>query len=377
MDDAPVMRIVVVLVLAALVGGCTGGSASQVPDSAPAPTAGSSVAESATASPASTSPLVDPAGSGATGSGIASPAASIVVPASTPGQTFSTPTRAPRPTATLRPTVAPLQVVALRYLLVGQFGRPIFCDPDFYPVARSDEAELASQRLPAIRDDRSTYLAITARLGMDSSTAATPSSDQVLAIYREWKMLAALVLEPSGDGYRFDHVAAATSDGTAGWHVVGTIDAAGTVTIERRDPSGPPPCPICLSRGTLIATPNGPVAVEEIRTGLTVWTADASGLRVVGWVVLAGSTPVPPTHRVVDLRLADGRTVRASAGHPLPDGRPLGVLRRGDLVDGARVASATLVPYAGGATFDLLPSGTTGIYWADGIPLASTLGPRP
>ena len=369
-------RIVVLLVLAALLVGCAGGRGSQASGGAPSPTAGSSVAESTAASPAPTSPPADPAGSGATGSGIASPAATVAIPASTPDLTFSTPTRSPRPAATPRPTVAPLQVVALRYLLVDQLGPPIFCDPDFYPVARSDEAELASQRLPAIRDDPPTYLAITARLGIDSSAASTPSADQVLAIYREWKMLAALVLEPAGDGYRFDYVAAATSDATAGWHVAGTIDAAGTITVERRDPSGPPPCPICLSRGTLIATPNGPVAVEEIRTGMTVWTADASGLRVVGWVVLAGSTPVPPTHRVVDLRLADGRTVRASAGHPLPDGRPLGVLRPGDLVDGARVASATLVPYAGGATFDLLPSGTTGIYWADGIPLASTLGPR-
>jgi hypothetical protein len=303
-------------------------------------------------------------GSGATGSGIASPAATIVVaPASTPG---------PTPTRTPRPTVAPLRITSLRYLVVDQLGRPIFCDPDLYPIARSDEAVLAMERLPAIRDDRPTYLAITAHLGIDPS--ATPTADEVLAIYREWKMLAALVLEPAGDGYRFDYTAAAAVDATSVWHVSGTIDTAGTISVERRDPSGPQPCPICLSRGTLIATPNGTMAIEDIRAGMTVWTADASGLPVVGWVVLAGSTPVPPTHRVVELRLADGRTLRASAGHPLPDGRRLGGLRPGDIADGARVVSATLVPYPGGATFDLLPSGPTRTYWADGILLASTLG---
>ena len=360
-------RVVVLVVVAALLAGCTGGSASQVPGAEATSTAGSSAAESFAVSPAPVSPPASPVASGATGSGIASPAATVVVvPVSTPG-----PTPRPTPTRTPRPTVAPLQLVALRYRLVDQLGRPLFCDPDLYPVARSDEAVLATERLPAIRGDRPTYLAITAHLGIDPS--ATPTADQVLAIYREWKMLAALVLQPAGGGYRFDYVAASAGDATAGWHVAGTIDAAGTIAVQRRDASRPPPCPICLSRGTLIATPDGAIAVEDIRIGMTVWTADTSGTPVVGWVVLAGSTPVPPTHRVVDLLLADGRTLRASAGHPLPDGRRLGGLLPGDIVDGARVVSATLVPYAGGATFDLLPSGPTGTYWANGILLASTL----
>jgi hypothetical protein len=33
------------------------------------------------------------------------------------------------------------------------------------------------------------------------------------------------------------------------------------------------------------------------------------------------------------------------------------------------------VPYEGSATYDLLPSGDTGLYWADGILLGSTLNP--
>ena len=367
--------VVALSVVATLLVGCIGSDASHGPGTKVSPTAGSSAAETSVPSPAPASRSASPVGSGPTGSGIASPAASIVVvPASTPGSTSSTPTRSPRPTVSPRPSVARLDASALRYYLVDQLGRPLFCDRDFYPVARSDESELASQRLPSIRDDRPTYLAITAHLGIDPS--ATPTADQTLAIYREWKMLAALVLEQAGELYRFDYTAASAPDATAGWHVAGTIDAAGTVVVQVRDASGPPPCPICLARGTLIATPNGPIAVEEIRAGMAVWTADASGQRVAGWVAVAGSTPVPPTHRVVDLVLADGRTVQASAGHPLPDGRRLGGLVAGDFVDGTRVISATLVPYAGGATFDLLPSGTTGTYWADGIPLASTLEPR-
>jgi hypothetical protein len=40
------------------------------------------------------------------------------------------------------------------------------------------------------------------------------------------------------------------------------------------------------------------------------------------------------------------------------------------------VVSAELLVYTGGSTFDLLPSGPTGVYFADGIPLASTLATR-
>jgi len=42
-------------------------------------------------------------------------------------------------------------------------------------------------------------------------------------------------------------------------------------------------------------------------------------------------------------------------------------------VDGAKVTLWELVPYRGSRTYDLLPAGTTGEYWADGILLSSTL----
>jgi hypothetical protein len=212
-----------------------------------------------------------------------------------------------------------------------------------------------------------------AHLGIDAS--ATPSATQVLAIDREWKMLRALVLQPVDGVYAFDYVAASAAGAQQGWHVAGTIDAEGAIHLTRRDPSGPPPCPICLSRGTLIATPDGPTADEDLRVGMAVWTADPSGRRLAVEVLLVGSTPVPAAHQMVHLVLTDGRTLEASPGHPLPDGRRLGDLQPGDLVDRARVVTAELVPYAGGATFDLLPSGPTGAYWANGILLLSTLRP--
>ena len=290
----------------------------------------------------------------------------------TPGPTGTaggSPTARPTPLTPAPTAAAPLLLAELRYRLVDGLGRPLFCDPDFYPVAHNDEAVLATARFPEIRADKATFTAIAAHV----KVSAGPTPAEILAVYREWKMLNALVLVPQGADFSFDYIAASAPGASDGWHVAGLIGPDGMITTTRKDPSGRPPCPICLARGTRIATPQGPVAVEDVLPGMAVWTADSRGRRVAGRVIAVGSTDVPSTHRVVHLVLADGRTLDASPGHPLPDGRRLGDLRPGDLVDGARVVSAVLVPYAGGATFDVLPSGPTGTYWADAILIGSTL----
>jgi hypothetical protein len=104
-----------------------------------------------------------------------------------------------------------------------------------------------------------------------------------------------------------------------------------------------------------------------------VWTLDGAGTRVSLPLLEVGSASVPATHRVVRLRLSDGRAVDVSGGHPTADGRRVGDLGSGDRYDGAVVVSAELIAYAGGATFDVLPEGATGTYWANGVLLGSTL----
>jgi hypothetical protein len=286
--------------------------------------------------------------------------------------TIVTGTIPPNPTPTLSPTPSPapggLTQAQLKYRLVDQFGRLLFCDPDYYPVARADEGALAHQRLGDIQKDVPTFSAILAHLGI--AAAASYTSDQELAIYRDWKMLNAIRLEQVSGGFHFIAIFGTPQQAS---RVDGTIDERGNVTIASRTPSGQPPCPICLARGTRIATPSGDVAVEALRVGDLVWTLDAVGARVALPLVEIGSTPVPATHRVVQLRLDDGRAVDVSPGHPAADGRKVGDLRAGDRYDGAVVVSAELIPYAGGSTFDVLPEGATGVYWANGVLLGSTL----
>ena len=106
---------------------------------------------------------------------------------------------------------------------------------------------------------------------------------------------------------------------------------------------------------------------------MVVWTQTADGLRIAAPVAEVGSMEAPVGHEMVHLVLADGREVLVSPGHRTADGRAVGLLQVGDAVDGSTVERSELVPYAGGRTYDLLPAGATGRYWANGILLASTL----
>ena len=85
-------------------------------------------------------------------------------------------------------------------------------------------------------------------------------SDEKLTIYREWKQLRALELTRAGDVYQFE--ARFTHDEQSGVLVIGSIDEDGSITIVTEEAAEPPMCPICLTRGTLIATPEGSIAVE-------------------------------------------------------------------------------------------------------------------
>jgi hypothetical protein len=106
---------------------------------------------------------------------------------------------------------------------------------------------------------------------------------------------------------------------------------------------------------------------------MLVWTETPDGRRIAARVMDAGSTPVPAGHLMVRLALADGRVLLASPGHRAADGRPLGTLAPGDRLDGSTIVGWELVPYGSDRTYDLLPAGPTGTYWANGILLSSTL----
>ena len=255
----------------------------------------------------------------------------------------------------------PLSLVELKYRVIDQVGAPFVCGP---PVSVADyDSEQAAAQFPAIKADTATYQAIIAH-AHPAGDESSPAYE--LVVWTEWQKLRATPLNANGSGGYDFTVRTATAT------VSGRVDGAGTVTVSSSKP-GRPNCPICLAAGTLIGTPGGPVRVTDLQLGDAVWTVAADGSRVTGSVTALGSVAFPFGHDAVRLTLADGRSVTASAGHPTADGRTIGQLRPGDRLDGSTVVSAVTVHLTDGGTYDLLPSGPTGRYWADGVLLGSTL----
>src|SRR4029077_20298036 len=257
----------------------------------------------------------------------------------------------------------PLTIDQLKFKVMDAVGVPVFCDPDFYPIARvGGEQASADTYYPQIRADAEMYAAIVAHENLPSGDL---NESQKLTVYRAFKRLRALVLAKSGDGYTFEIRVQTKGSNNAVELVDGSVRVDGVVTVTSRAASGMPPCPICLAAATLIATPNGDVAVTNSRPGMVVWTVGADGSRVAARVVEIGSTAVPSGHLMVHLRLADGRDLLASPGHRTADGRPLGSLAAAYPLDGSTITTWELVPYAGERTYDILPAGATGRYWAN------------
>ncbi len=271
-----------------------------------------------------------------------------------------------------QPTPTPTPVVysapQLKYRLISNFGSVFYCDPDFYPVAQEGQEQAnALEQYPIIKANAAEFSAILEHLGLPSKADYT--DEEKLLIYREHKVLTyGVELTASGDVYNFT---LRVGEGQ-GYRISGTITPSGEITVLKQETSFNT-CPICLAKGTLIDTPAGPIPVEELTRGMAVWSVDDSGKRVPATVVETVATPVPPSFQVVTVRLDDGRAVTASPGHPTAEGRPLGDYRVGDSLDGALVIAVEHVSYEKEATYDLLPSGTTGLYWANGILLRSTL----
>ncbi|MGI0040798.1 MAG: Hint domain-containing protein, partial [Nitrosopumilaceae archaeon] len=133
------------------------------------------------------------------------------------------------------------------------------------------------------------------------------------------------------------------------------------------------PCPICLSEDTVIDTPKGVINVKELKEGMSIFTQDASGNKIIGIILKTGNAIVPFTHKMVHIILDDNRELYVSPNHPTADGRLFGELLIGDTLDNSKIKSVELVPYIGTHTYDILPLDQTGFYWANGILIKSTL----
>lgn len=129
----------------------------------------------------------------------------------------------------------------------------------------------------------------------------------------------------------------------------------------------------CLSSLTEIFTSQGDVIIKNLKVGDLVWTLNKEGKKELQPIVKLSRVAVPKTHQMSHLVFIDGRELYVSPGHPTTDGKTVGILKVGDKYDNSIVKSNKFVSYWDSYTYDLLPAGDTGFYFANGILMGSTL----
>ena len=126
--------------------------------------------------------------------------------------------------------------------------------------------------------------------------------------------------------------------------------------------------PICCSPDTKIRTNAGERRISDIKVGDIVLTDSEKPVKVkrISQVKVIN-------HKILKITLNDGTILEISPGHPTADGRTLGDLKNGELLNGQIVIKTKLIPYAYEYTYDILPDSKTGHYYANGVLIGSTL----
>ena len=129
----------------------------------------------------------------------------------------------------------------------------------------------------------------------------------------------------------------------------------------------------CLPGNALINTSSGFVLVKNLKSGDLVWTADGFGQRVQAVIVQAIKRVASKYHKMEHIVLKDGRELIVSPGHPTIENVEIGSLKTGQILDKSQIVSIRIMPYKEKYTYDILPAGETGGYWANNILIGSTL----
>jgi hypothetical protein len=130
---------------------------------------------------------------------------------------------------------AALSLPDLKFAVIDSVGRPIFCDPDSYPVGRPEEPN-AIKLYPQIRADESLYAAIVRHEHLPPANFGDLDDAQKLILYRAYKLLNAIELNASGGDYTFKYTIH-----TDRYELVdGVVGTDGAISVTGRSPGGPP-----------------------------------------------------------------------------------------------------------------------------------------
>jgi hypothetical protein len=128
---------------------------------------------------------------------------------------------------------------------------------------------------------------------------------------------------------------------------------------------------VCASPETPIATPDGEIPIRALAVGDLVYSIHEG--RIVVTPIQETNRVAVRGHHVVRVRLTTGAVLEISPGHPTADGRTFGELHAGDELGEVKIVAVEVVPYVYDRTYDILPASDSGVYFAGGAPIGSTL----
>ena len=112
--------------------------------------------------------------------------------------------------------------------------------------------------------------------------------------------------------------------------------------------------------------------MRELRIGDLVYSVQ--GEAIVPVPIIRAESTLVVHHQVMRMVLDNGAVLEMSPGHPTADGRTFAELRAGSSLDWQNVVShAELIPYVHARTYDILPDSDSGVYFAAGALVGSTL----
>jgi len=142
----------------------------------------------------------------------------------------------------------------------------------------------------------------------------------------------------------------------------------------------------CLPKTTRILTSQGEEQIDNIQIGDSVYTLNNIDGKILVPILQVNKVVVQKNYILTKITLEDGRSIQASPKHPIPikinyarssrnqyEELLFSDIKKGDHIDNSRVVSIEFVNYNGGFTYDILPAGESGYYWAEGILVGSTL----
>lgn len=151
----------------------------------------------------------------------------------------------------------------------------------------------------------------------------------------------------------------------------------GTLLYKTRDKKqfrGTPNTCRCLPSSTFISTPKGPVLISLLVKGDSVYSVNTRGEKIIVPLIAVNKTAVEPNHRMLNIELADGRKLQVTPDHPAAaDYFSLTQYETGTVLDKSTVTQKYFTELNDAFTYDILPGGDTGYYWANDILIGSTL----